>query len=109
MFKRFVTLLLVLTGLDTLAQSPASVDLRSWVSAGGKTPAETAVNIGKRFLGVPYVPHTLDQNPTEQLVVTTREFDCTTYLETVLALSLAYHELPDKSNQTRLESLFRKY
>lgn len=109
MTKLFTTLLLGFTWLAALAQSPAPLDLRPLVGAGGKNPAETAVSIGKRFLGVPYAPHTLDQNPAEQLVVTMRAFDCTTYLETVLALSLAYHELPDKNNKAQLEPLFRKY
>ena len=42
----------------------------------------------RHFLGVPYVAHTLEVNPVEQLVVNTREQDCTTFVETVVALTL---------------------
>lgn len=42
----------------------------------------------KKFLGRPYVAHTLDNNEYERLVVNTRQLDCTTFVETVVALSL---------------------
>lgn len=41
-----------------------------------------------QFLGCPYVAHTLEVNDTEQLVVNTRQLDCTTLVENVLALAL---------------------
>lgn len=41
------------------------------------------------FLGTPYVSNTLDQNDEEQLVVNLHELDCVTFVENVLALSLA--------------------
>lgn len=42
----------------------------------------------RQFLSVPYVAHTLEVNDNEQLVVNTRELDCTTLVETVTALTL---------------------
>jgi hypothetical protein len=42
----------------------------------------------RQFLGVPYVAHTLEVNENEQLVVNTRQLDCTTLVETVTALTL---------------------
>lgn len=42
---------------------------------------------GKKFVGVPYVGGTLDRDTMERLVVNTRELDCTTYVEIVLALA----------------------
>lgn len=39
------------------------------------------------FLGRPYVAHTLEVNDTEQLVVNTRQLDCTTLVENVVALT----------------------
>lgn len=104
----FTALFIVGTSLVTFAQESVSA-LSSLTIAGGKTPSETAINIGKQFLGKPYVPHLLDASPTEQLVVNFQAFDCTTYLETVLALSLAWHDLPDKQNQEQLEQAFTKY
>lgn len=48
----------------------------------------------RKFIGVPYVAHTLEINDDEQLVVNTRQLDCTTLVETVTALTLcAYRHL----------------
>ena len=43
---------------------------------------------GKKFAGVPYVGGTLDATKEEQLVVNTRQLDCTTYVEMVTALTM---------------------
>lgn len=43
---------------------------------------------GHSLLDVPYVGRTLEVNPREELVVNLRELDCTTFVETVLALTL---------------------
>lgn len=39
------------------------------------------------FLNKPYVAHTLENEGEESVVVNLREFDCTTYIETVVALT----------------------
>lgn len=44
--------------------------------------------IAKKFVGIPYVAHTLEVNDEEQLVVNLRQMDCTTYVETVVSLAL---------------------
>lgn len=56
--------------------------------------AATQKNIGNKMLyfarqlaGVPYVGKTLEKNKQEQLVVNLRQLDCTTFVETVLALA----------------------
>ena len=43
----------------------------------------------RHFKGIPYVAHTLEVNAREQLVVNTRQLDCTTLVETVAALTLS--------------------
>jgi len=48
----------------------------------------TMLWIARQFMGVPYVAHTLEINNEEQLVVNTRQLDCTTLVETVTALKL---------------------
>ena len=48
----------------------------------------TTLWFARQMLGVPYVAHTLEVNDQEQLVVNTRELDCTTLVETVTALKL---------------------
>lgn len=45
------------------------------------------VEIGKSFIGTDYVAHTIEKDGEEQLVINFRELDCTTFLETTLALS----------------------
>lgn len=44
---------------------------------------------GHRLENVPYVPSTLEVNEEEELVVNLRELDCTTFVETVVALVLS--------------------
>jgi len=48
---------------------------------------EIVTVIGSTFTGTPYVPHTLEGNGPERLIVNLREFDCTTFVESVLALA----------------------
>ncbi len=45
------------------------------------------IEVALFFQGSPYVANTLEQEGPEQLVVNLREFDCATYVESVLALS----------------------
>lgn len=47
---------------------------------------------GKKFIGVPYVAHTLEKGDKEHLIVNLHELDCTTFVETVVALSLCDKE-----------------
>ncbi len=49
---------------------------------------------GKKFLGLPYVGHTLENGDREHLIVNLHGLDCTTFVETVLALSLC--DMQDK-------------
>lgn len=56
----------------------------------GVTKAETVIVIAKSFAGNPYVAHTLEQTP-EKLVCNLAEFDCYTFVESVLAMTLARH------------------
>ncbi|GAB3769332.1 hypothetical protein GCM10028818_05240 [Spirosoma horti] len=107
---KFVTALFLLF-LSPLvqAQDTTSGDLRSLTFVSGQSPAETALTIGRQFLGRPYIPNTLDQNTTEQLVVDLREFDCTTFLESVLALTLAWQDVASKPSPVLSEQTFRNY
>ena len=42
----------------------------------------------RKFLGIPYVASTLENNTDEQLVINLRKLDCTTFVENVLTLTL---------------------
>ena len=46
------------------------------------------LHFARKFLGRPYVAHTLEGNDPEVLVVNTRQLDCTTLVENVTALTL---------------------
>lgn len=104
-------LLLSVTGKAQLAVAYTASDIRqvSMVASPMAVADQTVVSIGKAFLGKPYVHHTLDGNPTEELVVNFQQFDCTTFLETTLALKLALSQPSVKGAPAPLEPLFRAY
>ena len=109
MHKLYLVFVLISCVHTLLAQPLQFPDGRDLATVSGKSVGETAVGVGRAFLGKPYLSHTLEDNQTEQLVVNLHQFDCTTFVETISALSLAWHELPDKKNSVQLETLFRKY
>ena len=45
------------------------------------------VHVGKHFLGTPYMAHTLETGPEENMVINLKEMDCTTFVEYSLALA----------------------
>lgn len=53
---------------------------------------ETVAAIGQTFVGTPYVPHTLEADGPEHLVIDFRELDCVTFVETALTLARFVHE-----------------
>ena len=60
------------------------------------------VEIGKTFLGTPYVAHTLEGKGGEALVVELQGLDCTTFVENVLAFGLILREVePDFDSYIR--------
>ncbi len=61
----------------------------------GQSVAETATLIGQHFLEAPYVAGTLESpDGEERLTVNLREFDCATFVESVLALATTRHTKP---------------
>lgn len=55
------------------------------------TPGKRIEMIGRKFLGTPYVAHTLEGD-TEMLTVNLDQLDCTTFVETVTALAATVGE-----------------
>ncbi len=80
--------LLVLFCVPCRAQD--SIRVESLLCAAPKgEPATLMLHFARQFLGVPYVAHTLEQAPTEDtLVVNLRQMDCTTLVETCVALTM---------------------
>ena len=60
------------------------------------TLGDSIVEIGRSFLKTPYVEKTLEIGNTESLVVNFSGFDCTTFVENVLAFSLVL-KTPEQS------------
>ena len=54
----------------------------------GTSASSLIIALAREFKGVPYVAKTLENDSIENLVVNTRQLDCTTYVENVLAIYL---------------------
>ena len=90
--KRIFLLVILLCGIATIyANEQDSIKVEKWLkeaTALSKDSCRT-LHFAKQMLGVPYVAGTLDGNEEEQLVIRTDALDCTTFVETVLALCIA--------------------
>ncbi len=96
--KTFKTIGALLLGLMLTGQASAAtyqavdslkiVSLLKEAACQKQKPKSWMLWFGKKFVGVPYVGGTLDRATTEELVVNTRELDCTTYVEIVTALTM---------------------
>jgi hypothetical protein len=79
-----------LPGIDVTAQDSAifattlawAIEQRLDTLALG----EIVARVGRRFVGAPYIPKTLDPPGPERLIVNLRTFDCVTFVESTLAL-----------------------
>ncbi len=57
------------------------------------------LHFARKLCGLPYVAQTLEKNTEEKLVINLRQMDCTTYAETVTALTLCIRQgLPTFKN-----------
>ena len=93
--KRYVfTLLVALLGLTASAQvTYVRADSLTVCRLLQQAPRQASTLwFARQFHGIPYVAHTLEVNDNEQLVVNTRQLDCTTLVETVTALTLCNHQ-----------------
>jgi hypothetical protein len=68
-------------------------------------PDQLMLEIGKFFLGTPYVTGTLETKGAEHLVVNLREYDCVTFVENVVAL--LWHVEPHLQRKWRSTSSLR--
>lgn len=88
---------LIVIGLSTLVTRAQAVVYESDDSLLverllSEAPASAGtLYFARQFIGLPYVAHTLELlAPDEQLIVNTRQLDCTTLVETVVALTLCH-------------------
>lgn len=92
--KILVFLVVALINTATVFSSKAdSLRIDSLLNASSersyKTNSERLLFFAKSFIGTPYKGGTLDSGRNETLIVRTDSLDCTTYVETVLALYLS--------------------
>ena len=75
---------------DVKQQSVDSITVCQLLAEARKLPATTNLPLffAKKFIGRPYVASTLEGDTHERLVVNTRQLDCTTLVENVVALTL---------------------
>lgn len=81
---------------QTIHSALDSITVEQLLSKAMSQPQKTCLTVffGNKLAGLPYKSGTLEKNYVgrsgcgqEQLIVNTREFDCTTFVETVLALA----------------------
>ncbi len=87
--KKLVVLSLILSSMFCVAAiniTQAIFDQKMNLPKGA-TFGQSLVTIARSFEGQPYKAHTLESTP-EQLVCNLQEFDCATFVENVLALTL---------------------
>ena len=90
--KRIFLLVILLCGIAIVqANEQDSIKVEKWLKEATTLPKDSCrtLHFAKQMLGVPYVAGTLDGNEEERLVVRTDALDCTTFVETVLALCIA--------------------
>lgn len=87
---------LLFTTAQTIYSASDSITVEQLLSKAMSQPPKTCLTVffGNKLAGHPYKSGTLEKNYVgrsgcgqEQLIVNTREFDCTTFAETVLALA----------------------
>lgn len=88
--KRILFVGILLCSLFSL-QANDSIRVEKWLNEAHALPKDSCrtLHFAKQMLGVPYVAGTLDGNSSEELVIRTDALDCTTFVETVLALCIA--------------------
>ena len=89
--RRLLTILLLLSGLTAHALTYSREDSIRVVQLleQGKQQSDDLIGFyAQQLIGTPSVAATLEVNPREELVVNLRQLDCTTLVETVLALAL---------------------
>lgn len=88
--KRIAFIVGCLCCLTVSASENDSIKVEKWISEARTLPMDSCrtLHFAKKMLGVPYVAGTLDGNDEELLVVHLDKLDCTTFVETVLALAI---------------------
>lgn len=93
MYKIFSLFILIGISDSAFAQSTLQKTFAQKMDLPGSSNIGTQVlRMGESFLGQPYVASTLEGNPTERLVCKFDGLDCTTLVESSVALAIAKSE-----------------
>lgn len=87
-FMAMTTLNIKAQGLEYTTEDSARVVQLLHDATSERGTEHRILYFGKKFLGLPYVAHTLELGEQEHLIVNLHGLDCTTFVETVVALSL---------------------
>ena len=94
LFISIATLLLTLSTVKAAQPSPYTLEDSLLVEHLLRESKDKHLSVGQTMLhfaralkGIPYVGHTLDRTDDERMVINLHELDCTTYVESVLALT----------------------
>lgn len=86
---RALSLLLICCSTTALAQiSYTAADSCRIVDILQKSDRCSTIDIATQFIGLPYIAGTLDKEDNERLTVNIREFDCTTFVEQITAMTI---------------------
>jgi Protein of unknown function (DUF1460) len=88
----FITASFSLNSKPYQQESDEEIYNRKVQYAKGVALDDFTLNIAKSFLNRPYKAHTLEGNQNEKLVVNLREFDCSTFVESCIAMGLTYRK-----------------
>lgn len=97
-FKAFCLLSIITLTSNSLNSKPFQQESdeeiynRKIQNAKGVALDDFTLNIAKSFLNRPYKARTLEGNQNEKLVVNLREFDCSTFVESCIAMGLTYRK-----------------
>lgn len=77
-------------GFDVVHEAADSMTVERLLSESRRLKPDENMTLffARKFIGKPYVAHTLEKADPERLVVNTRQLDCTTLVENVTALAL---------------------
>ncbi len=98
-----------LSGTETAQDWEILLGTVSWAREQGLdtlTIGQTIARVGRRFVGRPYTPGTLEVAEPEALVVNLREFDCVTFVESVVAISRVLHGMSARAPDVDVRSAF---
>lgn len=82
--------------LESRAKLEATLEKFTNSSYSQLATGDLVVTVGKSFLGIPYVEKTLELPGEEQVVINLKGLDCTTFVESVLALATSIRQSSPK-------------